>query len=91
MVYITAAHMSEGGTRHEHVASVRWKNPADGATGDSTRATMVDWIKHKGGDARVRDKAAHDVQVGVVEAKPPYIRTYADKVWTDNLLALPRY
>ena len=54
MVYITAVHMSEGGTRHEHVASVRWKNPADGATGDSTRATMVDWIKNKGGDARVR-------------------------------------
>lgn len=29
--------------------------------------------------------------VGVVNANPPYIRTYADKGWTDNLLYLPRY
>jgi hypothetical protein len=33
----------------------------------------------------------HDVNVGVVNATPPYIKTYADEVWTDNLLALPRY
>jgi hypothetical protein len=91
MVYITAVHMTAGGTRHEHIASVRWKDPGDNATGDSTRATMVDWIKNEGGDARVRDSAGHDVQVGVVEGQTPYIRTFADKIWTDNLLALPRY
>ncbi len=27
----------------------------------------------------------------VADADPPDIRTYADGVWTDNLLALPRY
>lgn len=90
MVYITAVHMSVG-RGHEHIASVRWKNPTDQKTGESTRSTMVDWIQNKGGDARVKDKADHDVQVGVVKVRPPYIRTYADRVWTDNLLALPRY
>jgi hypothetical protein len=52
---------------------------------------MVDWIGNKSGDARVRDRAGHDVQVGVVKARLSYIRTYADKIWTDNLLALLRY
>lgn len=90
MVYITAVHMS-GGTRHEHIASVRWMNPADRRTGQSTRSEMVDWIRNRKGDARVRDRVGHDVRVGVVKVSPPYIRTYADRVWTDNLLALPRY
>jgi hypothetical protein len=90
MVNITAVHMS-GGSEHEHIASVRWKNPQSLVTGESTRAVMVDWIKNKGGDARVRDEAGKEAQVGVVEARPPYIRTWADKIWTDNLLALPRY
>jgi hypothetical protein len=52
---------------------------------------MVNWIGNKRGDARVRDRAGHDVQVGVAKARPPYIRTHADGIWTDNLLALPRY
>ncbi|ACL64663.1 conserved hypothetical protein [Anaeromyxobacter dehalogenans 2CP-1] len=88
MVYITAVHM-EGGERHEHIASVRWSNPADGKSDVSTRATMVDWIK-KGGDARVTD-GRNEVQVGVVDANPPYLRTFADGKPTDNLLALPRF
>jgi Protein of unknown function (DUF3892) len=90
MVNITEVHMS-GGAEHQHIASVRWKNPQDLSTGESTRSVMVDWIKNKGGDARARDSAGTEAQVGVVEGRPPYIRTWADKVWTDNLLALPRY
>jgi len=82
--------MSAGGSGHEHIADVRWRNPQTGATGVSTRQAMVAWIR--GGDeARVRDSAGDDVKVGVVDATPPYIRTYADGVPTDNLLYLPRY
>jgi hypothetical protein len=91
MVYITAVHMTRGGTKHEHIASVRWINPTTRKTGQNTRSEMVEWIQTKQGDARVRDGAGHDVHVGVVKVMPPYIRTFADKVWTDNLLALPRY
>lgn len=89
MVYVTAIHQ-EGGSGHEHITSVKWRNPADSNTGQSSKAEMVDWIKNKNGDARVTD-GTNTVQVRVVEASPPYIRTYADGKWTDNLLALPRY
>lgn len=89
MVYITAVHMSPGGRLHEHIEEVAWTNPADGKTGKSTRHAMVVWI-NGGGVARLKD-AKGDVQVGVVNATPPYIRTHADGRWTDNLLALPRY
>ncbi|HTR74174.1 MAG TPA: DUF3892 domain-containing protein [Solirubrobacterales bacterium] len=90
MVYITAVHMSPGGSAHQHIADVRWRNPSSGATGENTRAKMVSWI-NDGGEARVTDGRGDDVRVYVVDATPPYIRTYADGVWTDNLLALPRY
>ena len=91
MVYITHIRLSDTGSRHEHITEVLWENPSSADTGQSTKATMVDWIEEKGGDARVRDGNGHDVKVGVVKATSPYIRTYADGVWTDNLLALPRF
>lgn len=90
MIYITAIHMSNGGTRHEHIASVKWEDAETGKTGESTREAMVDWI-NEGADIHVRDEDGHDVPVRVVDASPPYIRTQGDEVGTDNLLALPRY
>jgi hypothetical protein len=91
MVYVTHIRLSAQGRRHEHITDVKWRNPSSGETGQSTTATMVDWIKNKSGDARVRDNEGHDVRVGVVNAATPYIRSYADGVWTDNLLALPHF
>ena len=88
MVVITARHMA-GGVLHEHIAAVRWLDPATSATGTSSREQMVTWLD-KGGQASVRD-GVHEIAVGVVRAVPSYIRTYADGVWTDNLLALPTY
>jgi hypothetical protein len=90
MVNITEIHMSAAVPAHEHIASVRWRVSSSGETGQSTRAQMVDWIEG-GGVARVRDSAGNEIAVGVVKATPHYIRTYADGVWTDNLLSLPRY
>lgn len=92
MVYITDVHMELGGSGHEHIAEVKWRNPQSGETGQSSRSTMVDWIENKNGDARVTD-GTRTVQVGVVTPtrSPKYIRTHADGTWTDNLLSLPRY
>jgi hypothetical protein len=53
VIYITQRHMV-GGQRHEHIASVRWHDPATSKTGVSTREGMVEWIR-AGGDARVND------------------------------------
>jgi hypothetical protein len=90
MIYITARHMDPSDSaRHEHIAEVRWRNPADGATGASSRAVMVDWI-NEGNDAWVQDGAG-GVRVGVVHGSPPYLRTFADGVYTNNLLSLPTY
>ena len=89
MVRITAIHMS-GGTNHEHIASVKWVNPDNNQTGQSTRAEMVTFIDDKGGKAFVSD-GRNKAYVGVIKANPKYIRTHADGKWTDNLLALPRY
>lgn len=89
MIDITAIHMSPGGSRHEHIESLRWRNPEGGATGQTDRAGMVNWISD-GGEAYVVVGNLR-VQVLVVSANPPYVRTSKDGVWQDNLLALPRY
>ncbi|MEN4450123.1 DUF3892 domain-containing protein [Mycobacterium sp. SM3041] len=49
-------------------------------------------LETRGGIAYVYE-AGRQVRVGVVtpQVGPKYLRTYADGVWTDNLLALPRY
>jgi catechol-2,3-dioxygenase len=91
MVYVTAVHMV-GGERHEHIASVRWTNPQTNQNSQNSRAEMVEWIDNKQGDARVRGRY-RDVQVRTVHPQhgQAYLRTHADREWTDNLLALPRY
>ena len=81
-----------GGTGHEHIVRLWWTNPANGKSGDNSRAELVSWIEDKDGKAYVQDSSGHRANVGVV--KPAngvkYLRTYADRVWTDNLLALPK-
>jgi hypothetical protein len=89
MVYITEVQMS-GGSGHSHIASVRWRNPQGGKCGSSNVETMVEWLGEAGNTAYVRHGAS-DVRVGVVKTRPPYLRSYADGEWSDNLLALPRF
>lgn len=91
MVYIFAVHMASGGTSHEHIAAVKWKNPDNGNSGEATREVMVNYISNQNGAAYVCGSQAHIARVGVVKGTPSYLRTYADGVWSDNLLALPRY
>ena len=86
MVNVTDVHM-EGGSGHEHIAEVKWRNPSNGETGISSRQQMIEFI-NGGGDVRVQ-VGSNSVQVGVWEKK--WLRTHADGVWKDNLLALPRY
>jgi hypothetical protein len=90
MINITSIHLT-GGKQHQHIASMKWKNPETGATGESTRQEMVEWIRDKNGVARVHGSDGSVSQVGVVDAQPPYVRTHADGDWNDNLLAIPTY
>lgn len=51
---------------------------------------MVAWL---GKDANAAQVGGEDgpATVGFVRASPPYLRTYADREWNDNLLAQPRF
>lgn len=90
MIYITAVHMEPSSAGdNEHIAEVKWEDTRDGSSNRCSRQQMVDWI-NAGNTAWVRDGQGQ-VQVGVVDANPPYLRTYADNRYTDNLLSLPRY
>lgn len=89
MVLVTEVRLTGGEGHHQYISEVRWVNPDTNETNVSTRQQMVDWIRN-GGQALVRN-GTRVIPVRVVEATPPYIQTFADGVWTDNLLALPRF
>ena len=89
MVYIIAIRMSQNGHLHEHITDVKWQDTGNGKSNSCSRSDMIDWLR-AGNHAYVTD-GNKTVEVGVVDATPPYLRTHADGVWTDNLLALPRF
>lgn len=76
---------------HAAISQLGWINEETGKSDKSSRETLYDWIKNKGGHAYVRDKYGNTVRVGTAETAggTRYVRTYRDKTWTDNLLALP--
>lgn len=85
--YITHIRLSPPASNdHRHIVNVKWSQA--GQVGQSTRAAMVDFI-NEGNAVFVHGNPS--ARVGVVKATPPYLRTYADQNWTNNLLALPRF
>ncbi|MCX4539047.1 DUF3892 domain-containing protein [Streptomyces sp. NBC_01669] len=91
-IQITAVRLSADGATHEHITHLWWTNQAFGNVGDSTRAQIVAWIEDQAGKAYTSDRAGHRTEVAVVTPTrgEKYLRTRADGVWTNNLLALPR-
>lgn len=85
--YITAVRMSPTTSNdHQHISEVRYEQPGTNSTCETQ--AMVDFIR-KGNAVSVH--GSPDAQVGVVNVSPPYLRTYADGDWTNNLLSLPRF
>ena len=76
---------------HEAITALGWVNEQSGQTGISSRLEMYEWIKNKGGEAYIRDRNGNTAKVGtdVAPSGTKFVRTYADKIWTDNLLSLP--
>ncbi|MFF5931597.1 DUF3892 domain-containing protein [Streptomyces hydrogenans] len=91
-IQITAVRLTTGGTAHEHITHLWWTDQVTGNTGDNTRAEIVHWIEHQAGKAYTSDAAGRRTEVLVVTPTrgEKYLRTHADGVWTNNLLALPR-
>ena len=88
-IQITAIRLS-GGTTHEHIERLWWTTASGG--GDNSRAEIVAWIENNIAQAYVLDAGNRRADVGVVVPArgEKYLRTHADGIWTDNLLALPR-
>lgn len=76
---------------HHAISTLGWINEQSGSTGNNTRLEIYDWIKNKNGVAYVRDSRGNSANVGTQEHAngTRFLQTYADQVWTDNLLALP--
>lgn len=85
--------MSDGGYKHEHITYIYWV-PADNQGANPTRSEreqMVAWVEG-GGNAYVQDDDGDTAYLRVRQtaAGTKYVQTYADGIWKDNLLALPR-
>lgn len=91
-VRITHIHLEGFPEDHQHITSYKWVNETDGGTGTSTKPAMVQFIEEKKGQAHVGTGSSR-VSVGVVHPAhgAPYLRTYADQKWNNNLLSLPRF
>ncbi len=76
---------------HHAISHLGWRNDQTGNAGRSTRLEIYDWIKEKNGVAYVLDRLGNKAYVGTRENTngTKYLQTYADRVWTDNLLSLP--
>jgi hypothetical protein len=87
---VTAIHTS-GNVVHDKIAEVAWLDTSTGQSGKSSVANMVEFLDK--GNTAVVGGPERWVSIGVVRpaGRAPYLRTYADGDWTDNLLFLPKY
>lgn len=92
MIEITAIHLT-GSLKHEHIASLRWRNIQTGSTGQSTPQQIIQWLEESKVNQAVVVSSNARAYVGVQRPsnRRPYLRTHADGEWNDNLLALPRF
>ena len=76
---------------HHAISELGWVEDGTGQTGKSTRLEIYDWIRSQNGVAYVLDSRKNKALVTTREhaSGTKFLQTYADKVWTDNLLALP--
>jgi hypothetical protein len=77
---------------HETIIRYKWRDPGDGQVGDNDKPSMVDFLDNKNGKAHVGSGSSR-VEVGTVHPSSgsPFLRTYADGKWTNNLLSLPTF
>lgn len=79
--------LSSGGNRHEHITHI------GGPGWRITKEDAIARIEGKTDSFYVYDERAQKrANVGVVReaGRSPYLRTYADNDWNDNLLSLSR-
>lgn len=90
---IEITHVRFGSTRRteDEIVAYKWRGIESGEVGSSDKPTLVAWVKQNG-KAYV-GSGADRVHVTVEEPgdRQPYLRTYADGKWTNNLVNLDTF
>jgi hypothetical protein len=90
-IEITHVRFSGFQKTHEAITHYKWSS-REGSGGESIdKPALVAWIDNKG--IAYVGSGAQQVRVGSVHpnSSPAYVRTYADKQWSNNLLSLPTF
>lgn len=77
---------------HTAISSLGWLNDATGKSGKSTRKEVYDWLKQDSSNqAYVLDRFGNRAYLYTRENQQgtQFVQTVTDRVWSDNLLALP--
>jgi len=77
---------------HTAITNLGWTNESTGKSGKSTRLEVYDWLKQSSSNtAYVLDRFGNKAYLYPRENSlgTKFVQTFADRVWTDNLLALP--
>ncbi len=76
---------------HHAIERLGWVEDGTGRVGRNTRIELYEWVKNQNGVAYVRDSRGNKALVRARENARgiKFLQTYADGVWSDNLLALP--
>jgi len=92
MIWITAVQFDASGQEeHAHIRAVRWRDAESRQQGQSTVAEMIDLIRAQTLVYVSDDTFERTALVRVVDAKIPYLRSWAHGKWGNDLLALPRF
>ncbi|MEK0209522.1 DUF3892 domain-containing protein [Bifidobacterium mongoliense] len=89
-ITITNVRFNGSVKEESEIIAYRWREIGSGKIGNDNKPDLVNWIKNQKGKAYV-GTGSNRVDVGVVEPThgAPYLRTYADGRWTNNLVNLP--
>lgn len=91
-IEITHVRYSGAQKTHESINNYKWRGRETGEVGSSDKQTLVAWVDDNG--IAYAGSGAQQVRVGAVHptsGASPYLRTYADETWSNNLLALPTF
>ncbi|MGN7964915.1 DUF3892 domain-containing protein [Microbacterium sp. 22179] len=90
---IEITHVRFGSTKktEDEIVRYKWRGIESNDTGESAKPTLVAWVDDNG-KAYVGSGSSR-VSVGVVKPQQgqPFLRTYADGKWTNNLVNLPTF
>lgn len=76
---------------HHAISYLGWVDDVTGNADKSTRLAIYEWIKNQDGQAYVLDRFGNKAFLAARQNAngTKFVQTYADRVWTDNLLSLP--